>query len=65
VSPADKYRRNAADCFAVAQHLSDADLKATMLSMARSWEALAGHAERSADLELNHGTPPAADDHIQ
>jgi hypothetical protein len=32
-----KYRQNAADCFAVAQQLSDLGLKASMLEMAQSW----------------------------
>jgi hypothetical protein len=36
-----KYRQNAADCFAVAQQLSDPGLKASMLEMAQCWLMLA------------------------
>jgi hypothetical protein len=61
-----KYRRNAADGFAVAQHFTDPDLKATMLAMAHSWSALADHAEQTSDLDLSDDGPPkGADDHIQ
>jgi hypothetical protein len=42
-----KYRQNAADCFAVAQQLSDLGLKASMLEMAQSWLMLADHVEQS------------------
>jgi hypothetical protein len=60
-----KYRRNAADCFAVAQQLTDPNLKATMLAMASSWSALADHAQQSSDLGFRDGSPKGADDHIQ
>jgi hypothetical protein len=46
-----KYRQNAADCFAVAQQLSDPGLKASMLEMAQCWLMLA---------EEQSGPPPAA-----
>jgi hypothetical protein len=62
---AAKYCRNAADCFAVAQLITDPHLKATMLAMANSWSALADHAEQTSELDLSHGPPPGADDHIQ
>jgi hypothetical protein len=55
MSQAAKYRRHAADCFAVAQHLNDPDLKATMLQMAHSWSTLADHVEQCA----LPGAPPA------
>jgi hypothetical protein len=42
-----KYRQNAADCFAVAQQLSDPGLKAGMLEMAQSWLMLADRVEKS------------------
>jgi hypothetical protein len=42
-----KYRQNAADCFAVAQQLSDPGLKASMLEMAQSWLMLADRAGQS------------------
>jgi hypothetical protein len=48
-----KYRRNAADCFAVAQQLEDPHLKATMLAMAGSWSALADHAELISEHDLD------------
>jgi hypothetical protein len=41
-----KYRQNAAECFAVAQQLSDPRLKASMLEMAQSWIALADRVEQ-------------------
>lgn len=62
---AEKYRRYGADAFAVAQHLTDHHLKATMLGMAQSWYALADHAEQTSDLGLSDGPPKGADDHIQ
>jgi hypothetical protein len=62
---AAKYRRYAADCFAVAQQVSSALLKANMLSMATSWLRLADHAEQSSDRGLGVCPPPEADDHIQ
>jgi hypothetical protein len=43
----NKYRQNAADCFAVAQQLSNPALKASMLEMAQSWLVLADHAKQS------------------
>jgi hypothetical protein len=61
---AARYRRNAADCFAVAQQLSDSLSKARMLAMASSWLALADHAEQSG-YNFNAKTPPEVDDHIQ
>jgi hypothetical protein len=48
MSEAAKYRRLAADSFAVAQHLTDPNLKAAMLGMARSWLTLADHSEEGA-----------------
>jgi hypothetical protein len=44
-----KYRWHAADCFAVAQNITDPHLRAAMLSMARSWGALADHAEQRSN----------------
>jgi hypothetical protein len=61
---AAKYRRNAADCFAIAQQLTDPHSKLTILRMAQRWVALADYAEQSSDLGLSDG-PPEADDHIQ
>jgi hypothetical protein len=61
---AAEYRRHAADCFAVAQHITDPDLKATMLQMSRSWSALADR-QRAGEREDPHVPPPEADDHIQ
>jgi len=44
-----KYRWHAADCFAAAQNITDPHLRAAMLSMARSWGALADHAEQRSN----------------
>jgi hypothetical protein len=60
-----KYRRHAADCFAMAQHVTNPHLKATMLGMAASWSTLAEHAQQRADFGFEHGPPPEADDQVQ
>jgi hypothetical protein len=44
-----KYHQNAADCFAIAQQLSDARSKANMLDLAESWLLLAEHVEQSSE----------------
>jgi hypothetical protein len=63
---ADKYRRSAAECFAVAQHLADPYLKATMLEMARSWTALAERTEQGGDPDPGYRTTiPDHENHIQ
>jgi len=61
-----RYRRKAADCFAVSQHLTDPALKATMLLMAQSWSALADYTEPDRDLgSRRNAPPPEAEDHVQ
>jgi hypothetical protein len=42
----NKYRRTAADCYALAQHCSPLS-KATMLAMSQSWLVLADHADHA------------------
>jgi hypothetical protein len=59
-----KYRQNSADCFAVAQQLSDPASKANMLEMAQSWLALAQHVEHSGELEMDDAISPGADNLI-
>jgi hypothetical protein len=46
---ATKYRRIAADCFAVAQQLPNTLSKVTMLASANAWLRLADYAEQSSD----------------
>jgi hypothetical protein len=59
-----KHRQNAADCFALAQQLSDPALRASMLETAQSWLVLADRVEQSGgnckacDLPLPAGTKP-------
>ena len=65
MSRATRYLRNAADCFAVAQQLTDPHLKATMLAMAGSWQLLADHANQSAEPHLDCGPPVGIDDNIK
>jgi hypothetical protein len=59
-----RYRRKAADCFAMSQHLTDPALKATMLLMAQSWSALADYTEPNGDLGRGDVAPPEAEDHV-
>jgi hypothetical protein len=61
---AAEYRRHAADCFAVAQHITDPHLQATMLKMSRCWSALADR-QRAGEVEDHHVPPPETDDHIK
>jgi hypothetical protein len=65
VNQAKKYRRHAADCFAVAQHLNDPLLKEAMLGMARSWSTLADYAEQSSGVDFRDAAPTGADYPIQ
>jgi hypothetical protein len=59
-----KYRRNAADCLAIATQLSDPLSRARMLTMAQSWLLLAEHMERVGE-NACRAIPAEADDHIQ
>lgn len=59
-----KYRRNSADCFAVAQQLSDPGSKASMLELAQSWLALAHHVEQCGEPETDDAISPGVDDLI-
>jgi hypothetical protein len=58
-----KYRRNAADCLAIANQLADPRSRARMITMAQSWLVLADHVEQGGDIQGR--IAPEADDHIQ
>jgi hypothetical protein len=49
-----KYRRTAADCYALAQHCSPLS-KATMLAMSQSWLVLADHADHADHADQSSG----------
>jgi hypothetical protein len=54
----DQYRQMAADCLRAAESMVDAEAKASMLDMARGWQALANQADRNSKLDLVYETPP-------
>ena len=48
MNPYEAYRKNAADCFAVAIAITDAHRKAALLDLAYGWMRLADQAEKRA-----------------
>jgi hypothetical protein len=57
VSTHEYYRKNAADCFAVAIVVADADRKAALLDLAYRWLRLAQHAEKRAASTVDPSLP--------
>jgi len=51
------YRINAANCIDIAQTVSDAKARLVLLTMARSWLALAEQAIKNSDTVLIYETP--------
>ena len=49
----EQYRRNAAECLALAQQVADADQKDRLLQMALAWNELAARAEREKKNDKN------------
>ncbi len=56
----NRYRQNAADCFATANLVTDLKTKAVLLDMANSWLRLAEQAEKNSRTDLVYETPPRA-----
>jgi hypothetical protein len=54
-----KYRRNATDCFAMAQQFPDPLSKAGMLAMSQSWLVLAEVAQSRMPVTWARKLPPA------
>jgi len=60
VVASNRYRQNAADCFASANLVTDPKTKAVLLDMANSWLRLAEQAEKNSRTDLVYETPPRA-----
>jgi hypothetical protein len=60
MSAADRYRRNASECFAVTAFFVDPRQRATILALAEAWTRLAEQADRNeqADPLATTNTPP-------
>jgi hypothetical protein len=54
----EEYRQLAAHCLRIAERVSDAEAKASLLEMARSWHSLADQAKRNSKADLVYETPP-------
>jgi hypothetical protein len=55
---ADEYRRNAAECVAMAMSLTDPGKRTRLLEIAQAWATLAEQAERNAQTDIVYETPP-------
>jgi hypothetical protein len=60
VSPSEAaafYRVNAGHCIEIVRHVSDPDIKASLVVMAQAWLELADHTEKYGEITLVYETP--------
>ena len=57
VNRSEEYRQMAAHCLRIAERVSDAEAKASLLEMARAWHSLADQAKRNSKADLVYETP--------
>jgi hypothetical protein len=60
VSPSEAaafYRVNAGHCIEIVRHVSDPDIKTSLIVMAQAWLELADHTEKYGEITLVYETP--------
>lgn len=54
----DDYRRHAAECLGIAEHIINPDYRARLLAVAQAWMLLAHQCEKNLNTEMVYETPP-------